>query len=487
MAIQPLDYFVSNVPGVLVYEDTFGNIPQGIAPHNQVYWLVFSTQAGAPVEELTFVQSYEDFVNVFGATSSNAAIELFFKQRPGNGIYVINVKQRTVRTLTVPTATPAAVYTVTIGGFAVSYTAPTGATTGSILTELTQKFNQTVPHLGRIVDGKIRTFDSATTVTVSGNLTLGTAGTVPAYPVAQDVVDALYRVINSDLTQGFILAPEFFQEFTSSPELSTLAYGMEAVASDPKHNMVAIADCSEATATSVTGGGAVNLALTERSNLTSPRGHLWYYFPYLVLSDDTLVPSSAAVVGIALSRMRSEGYRQPAAGTSYPVRGVVGTSFKVTDVIQEQLNPQGINCLRTIRNKGTVVYGARTLSTSAFYKFGPTRIIFNVLARTIQDALDNLVFQSIDGQGAVFTRVKGTCAGICERLRVSGALFGATPSEAYLVVCDRTNNPSVDLDNGRLLVDVYAKPSPIAEMIGVRLYRTALSTDLNSEVTYDRA
>jgi len=486
MAIQPLTYFVNNVPGVTVYENTFGNIPQGIAPHNQVYWLVYSTQAGAPVEELTFIQSADDFVATFGVTSSNAAIDLFFKQRPGNGIYVINVKPRTVRGLTVPTATPAAVYSITIGGFTVSYPAPTGATTGSILAELTQRFNQSVPHLGRIVDGKIRTFNSATTVTVSGNLTLGNAGTVPAYPVAQDVVDALYRVINGDLTQGFIIAPEFFQEFTTSSELQTLANGLEAVASDPLHNMVAIADCAEATATSVTGGGAINLALAERANLASPKGHLWYYFPYLVLSDDTLVPPSAAVVGIALSRMRSEGYRQPAAGTSYPIRGVVGTSFPVTAPVQEQLNPQGINCIRSIRNKGTVVYGARTLSTNAFYKFGPTRVIFNVLARTLQDALDNLVFSSVDGQGAIFTRIKGTCAGICERLRVSGALFGAQPSEAYLVVCDRTNNPSVDLDNGRLLVDVYAKPSPIAEMIGVRLYRSALSTDLNSEVQYDR-
>lgn len=486
MATLPLDYFVGNVPGVTIYENTFGAIPQGIAPHNQVYWLVYSTQAGAPVETLTYIQSSEDFVATFGATASNAAIDLFFKQRPGNGIYVINVKPRTVRTLTVPTATAAAVYSITIGGFVVSYTAPTGATTGSILATLTQKFNQSVPHLGRIVDGKIRTFDNATTVTVSGTLTLGAAGTVPAYPVAQDVVDALYRVTNSDLTQGFILAPEYFQEYTTSSELQTLANGMEAVASDPRHNMVAIADCSEATATSVTGGGAINLALAERANLVSPKGHLWYYFPYLVLSDATLVPSSAAVVGIALSRMRTEGYRQPAAGTSYPVRGVVGTSFPVTDVLQEQLNPQGINCLRSIRNKGTVVYGARTLSTNAFYKFGPTRVIFNVLARTIQDALDSLVFSSVDGQGAIFTRIKGTCAGICERLRISGALFGATPNEAYLVVCDRTNNPTVDLDNGRVLVDVYAKPSPIAEMIAVRLYRTALSTDLNSEVTYDR-
>ena len=63
-------------------------------------------------------------------------------------------------------------------------------------------------------------------------------------------------------------------------------------------------------------------------------------------------------------------------------------------------------------------------------------------------------------------------------MRSSGALFGATPAEAYLVVCDATNNLPNDLEAGKVVVDVIVKPAPILEALHVRLSRAALGTNL---------
>lgn len=475
------------VPGVYLAEGTYGQIPQGIASHNAVYWLGYSSQAGAPIDVPTFCQSPTDFVTVFGASLSLAAVNLFFKQLPGNGIWFINVRPRSTRSLTIGTVTVGAVYSVTLGGFLVSYTAVTGDDEAKILAGLAQAVNQSANHLATLIGSTLRLQDSTTTVVGSANVTIGAVVASPAYPRVQDALDSLdVAIADADLPQGFLIAPEFFQSATTLADHTALAQGLEAKAADPRFNLVAIADCRETTATQLTGSGAVNLALQERAQLSSPKGHLVYYFPYFKDLNETLVPPSPVVAGVALRRYRSEGYRQPVAGIKYPVYGVSDPSFPVTDNIQAQLNPKGINCMRRIRDKGVVIFGARTLSTSPFYTFMTTRVIFNVLGRSIDNALDELVFSSIDGQGALFGQVKATCIGICERLRIAGALFGASPQDAYLVVCDLSNNPALDLDNGKLAVDVYAKPSPTLEIVGVRLFRTALGQSLTEDIVYQQ-
>ena len=63
-------------------------------------------------------------------------------------------------------------------------------------------------------------------------------------------------------------------------------------------------------------------------------------------------------------------------------------------------------------------------------------------------------------------------------MRSSGALYGATPAEAYLVVCDATNNLPNDLEAGKVVVDVIVKPAPILEALHVRLSRASIGTNL---------
>jgi phage tail sheath protein FI len=286
------------------------------------------------------------------------------------------------------------------------------------------------------------------------------------------------------MPQGFILAPEFYQAYTVGSDRTFLAQQLEAIAADPRYCWVSIVDCGAATATATTGAGAINLALAEKALVASPKGHSLFYFPYLKNGLGTLVPPSPMVAGVALRRYLQQGFRQPPAGMDYPVYGATDTSFPVTGDVNGQLNAQNVNCVRRLPNGGgIVVYGARTMSTNALYRYMTVRVIFNVLNRTLEAAYQRIPFQSVDGQGVLFGLMKATATGILETMRQGGALFGATPEDAYRVVCDLTNNGANDLENGLVRVTVLAKPSPMVEFVSVEVTRMPLGAILSEVVS----
>src|SRR5262249_18305061 len=89
------------------------------------------------------------------------------------------------------------------------------------------------------------------------------------------------------------------------------------------------------------------------------------YFPWLRLPDrDGQLqdfPPCGVVAGVWA---RTDGQRNVAkapAGLDASLGGVSELSVKLTDVENGQLNPLGVNCLRTFPVVGSVVWGARTL------------------------------------------------------------------------------------------------------------------------------
>lgn len=461
-------------PGTYIVEGTFGAYPSAIATHSAIYMVGTGSISNSPRNIPTYVTSLADFTNIFGTSPSARSIELYFAQKPGLGLWFVNTEVRVTRTITIPTATVGQVYSLTVDGYLVGVTAVTGDTVVTILNKLTTEFNSRAGHLGIIRNGILRTL-TATSVTSSANVTLGTVS-VAGTATVHDALDTLAVAFNTSMPAGYIIAPEFFQGLTNQADRTMLALGMEATARDL--GWVAIADCGASVSNATTGAGAVNLALAEVAALSAPQGHLAYYFPYWVDTLGNNVPASASVCGVAVRRYREQGFREPPAGISYPVRGVQRPTFNVTYELQEVLNAANVNCLRQLPGKGNVVYGARTVSSNQQYRYVTTRVIMNVLGHTLRTAFDDVIFSSVDGLGILFGRIKQTAAGICERLRLAGALFGATPDDAYRCICDNTNNLPIDLDNGRVTLDVLVKPSPLMEVLLVRLYRASLGTSL---------
>lgn len=465
-----------NVPGVYISEGTAGAIPAPLSDYDAVYILGHSTKVTAPKGEATFISNRDDFFNTFSPSQSTPIVDLYFAQLPNKGFYFINVPPKATSSFEV-VGVPAEgdEYSIAFDLLDVSYTAIAADTAATVKTKLAERINSTASHIARVSNGIIRTAPDIV-VTPSANLTVTVVNGAPTYPKAADVIDVMEAALDSDFRQGCIIASEFFQRLTDPTEHSVLALAAEAIARDPLRFWDVIVDCSQSAATSATGAGAINTAKSERALLASPQGHSAYYFPYLIDAQDRLVPPAAAIAGLRLRRWAQQGIQEPPAGVSFPIYGTKGTSFKITRQIQEQLHPLGINCIRVLPNRGTVAYSARTLSTSPYYRFTTTRAILNVLAGTLRGAFDSLLFTTVDGYDLLFDRIRQTAIMICESFRSAGALYGSTPEEAYLVICDRTNQDPLALEAGKIRLDVYVKPSPMMESLDINLLRVPVGS-----------
>jgi uncharacterized protein len=289
-------------------------------------------------------------------------------------------------------------------------------------------------------------------------------------PLAQQFITAIQRSFDPDFDpKGFLIAPEAFATLTEQSDRLNVGIAMENHCSSEGFDWKCLVDSG-----SMTLINSVEKANVEGQLYTTARGHLSYFYPYVRNLQGSLVPPSPVVAGIAIRRYRDQGFQQPPAGGQYPVKGVSDVALRIGKAQQAVSNPLGINLIRYFPNQGVLVYGARTRSSNPYYRFINTRVILNVLIGTLQQAFQTEVFSAIDGQGVLFLRLRQTAEAICYQMWDGGALFGAQPEDAFKVICDRSNNPALDLENGVVRLDVYVVPAPTAERILIGVTRVAI-------------
>jgi hypothetical protein len=470
-------------PGTYISENTAGLIPASTATFDRCY--IIGTGSTGPFNTPTQVVSADDFTNQFGSSPSTNSIKLFFNNLANGILFFVRATAKQIGSITIATPTAGA-YSVTINGTAISYTAPASPTLQGIIDGLINAINSNSTVNAVVVAQDNTTGDGVFTITArnAGTAFTLTGGTAPAGStialtadtlpgLADDYVYAIQNSFDPDVhAQGFLIAPEAFATLTSQSDRTSVATAMENQAATEGFDWIALVDSGPASGTGATDTSAK--ANTEGQFYTTARGHLAYFFPYVIDLNDNVVPPSAGVAAIALWRYQNEGFAQPPAGAKYPMRGVKDVTVRLTKAQQAVSNPLGINYIRKLPNLGVVVWGARTRSSSPYFRFVNTRIILNVLIGTLRGAFDSVIFTAVDGQGVLFTRIRETAAAICYQFWDGGALFGQTPVEGFEVVCDRTNNPALDLENGIVRFDVYAAPSPTLERLLGRVNRVAI-------------
>ena len=126
------------------------------------------------------------------------------------------------------------------------------------------------------------------------------------------------------------------------------------------------------------------------------------------------------------------------------VRGAIALETQITQAEHDLLNPQGINCIRAFPGRGIRVWGARTLSSDPAWRYLNVRRLFNYIEESILDGTQWVVFEPNDLD--LWQRIRRTISAFLLRVWRDGALFGATPEEAFFVKCDAETNPP---DDGR--------------------------------------
>jgi len=202
-----------------------------------------------------------------------------------------------------------------------------------------------------------------------------------------------------------------------------------------------------------------------------------FYYPWIEIFDPAanqprLVPPTGHVAGILARTDIERGVHKAPANAV--VRNARGLEFPVTKAMQDMLNPRGVNCIRDFRSdgRGIRLWGARTMSSDAEWKYVNVRRLFIFVEESIEEATQWVVFEP--NHEPTWARVVRSITNFLIRIWREGALRGLTQEEAFFVKCDRTTMTQDDIDNGRLICYIGLAPVKPAEFVIFRISQKTL-------------
>jgi phage tail sheath protein FI len=203
------------------------------------------------------------------------------------------------------------------------------------------------------------------------------------------------------------------------------------------------------------------------------------YYPWIRIAnplgngESVLVPPSGYMAGIYARSDTERGVHK--APANEVVRGAMAVEMQITKSEQDILNPVGINCIRAFPGRGIRVWGARTLSSDASWRYINVRRLFNFIEKSIELGTQWVVFEPNDMD--LWARIRRDINAFLTMVWRSGALFGATPAQAFYVKCDEEINPSESRDLGQVIIEVGLAPVKPAEFVIFRISQWASGSE----------
>ncbi len=224
-----------------------------------------------------------------------------------------------------------------------------------------------------------------------------------------------------------------------------------------------------------------NWTMPEPSDL----GQLTLYVPWIQVSnpernsDKTLetmfVPPSGHIAGIWARSDATRGVHKAPANEI--VNGALGLARQITQEEQAMLNRTGVNVIRFFRDEGYLVWGARTLSKDAAFRYLNVRRLFNMIEESIAESTRWIVFEPNDHP--LWKAIRRDVTAFLLGLWRDGALMGRTPEEAFYVKCDEETNPIESIRAGKVTIEVGLAPVLPAEFIIFRISQDEAGTEID--------
>jgi uncharacterized protein len=205
------------------------------------------------------------------------------------------------------------------------------------------------------------------------------------------------------------------------------------------------------------------------------------YYPRLRLPDPlsenrpTDFAPCGAVAGIIARTDVQRGVWKAPAGLEASFSGVQAFTYTMTDGQNGQLNPLGVNCLRTFPVTGNLVWGARTLAgadqLASEWKYLPVRRLALYIEESLFRGTQWVVFEPNDEP--LWAQIRLNIGAFMQNLFRQGAFQGTTPRAAYFVKCDRETTTQNDIDLGIVNILVGFAPLKPAEFVVIKIQQIA--------------
>jgi phage tail sheath protein FI len=206
------------------------------------------------------------------------------------------------------------------------------------------------------------------------------------------------------------------------------------------------------------------------------------YFPRVLLPDplqenklQDFAPGGV-VAGVYARTDADRGVWKAPAGVDANLSGVSGllvngSPRNLTDNDIGQLNPLGINSLRSMPGAGTVIWGARTMDGSdvraSQWKYVPVRRLALYIEESLFRGTQWVVFEPNDE--TLWAQIRLNVGSFMQSLFQQGAFQGDTPNDAYFVKCSSETTTQADIDSGVVNIIVGFAPVKPAEFVILKI------------------
>jgi len=205
------------------------------------------------------------------------------------------------------------------------------------------------------------------------------------------------------------------------------------------------------------------------------------FFPRLQQPDpkqdgliDNFVPCGA-VAGVFARTDTQRGVWKAPAGLDASLNGVPALQIPMTDAENGQLNPLGVNCLRSFGVAGRVIWGSRTLrgadQLADEWKYIPVRRTALFIEESLFRGTKWVVFEPNDEP--LWAQIRLNVGAFMNNLFRQGAFQGSSPREAYFVKCDKETTTQNDINLGIVNIVVGFAPLKPAEFVIIKLQQMA--------------
>jgi hypothetical protein len=202
------------------------------------------------------------------------------------------------------------------------------------------------------------------------------------------------------------------------------------------------------------------------------------YYPYLKLANGTVIPPSGVMAGIVARMDNTQGCWKAAANVAL-AEGM--PTVAIDDALNGHMTANGahvtVNAIRYFRDRGTLVWGARTLNgNNVDDRYMPVKRTLIHVSMSLRQAIKAYVFEPNDE--GTWESVRGMCDSFLTSCWRQGALAGATASESFFVriVMDTMN--ANDISNGRMVLEVGVALQRPAEFHLIRMEQQMAGGDV---------
>ncbi|MEA5621546.1 phage tail sheath family protein [Nostoc sp. UHCC 0251] len=225
-----------------------------------------------------------------------------------------------------------------------------------------------------------------------------------------------------------------------------------------------------------------DVAKTEvQNNIGDPTSYAAVFFPRIKqpnpLRDNQIeefVPCGA-IAGVFARTDVQRGVWKAPAGIEATLVGVPQLSVPLTDAENGELNPLGINCLRTLPAAGRVIWGARTRRgddrLTDEWKYIPVRRLALFLEESLYRGTQWVVFEPNDEP--LWGQIRLNLGAFMHTLFRQGAFQGQKPEDAYFVKCDKETTTQNDINLGIVNIIVGFAPLKPAEFVIIKIQQIA--------------